>query len=83
MAAVLKAVKSLYLRSGSIFAKFCTMVHIDPFNPTRSNEMLFAGQTRVRRKNHVLIAGAHWRLVANTIEPSMRGGHQRRAVQNG
>ena len=57
MAAVLKAVKSLYLRSGSIFAKFCTMVHIDPFNPTRSNEMLFAGQTRVRQRTIILVAG--------------------------
>ena len=49
-------------------------MHNDPLNPTGPNEMLFAGQTRVRRITIILVAGAHWRLLANAIEPSMCDG---------
>ena len=47
------------------------MMHNDPLNPTGPNEMLFVGQTRVHPHNDVLVAGAHWHLLANTIEPSV------------
>jgi len=37
-------------------------------------EMLFGMWTRVGQRNyHVLDAGAHWRHLENTIEPSMCG----------
>jgi len=48
-------------------ARQCIMS--DPLNPTGPNEMLFAGQTHVRRRTIILVAGAHWRLLANVIEP--------------
>jgi len=34
-------------------------------------EMLFGIWTQVSPRNHVLHGGAHWRHLANTIEPSM------------
>jgi len=40
-------------------------------NPSGSTELLSAAQTRVRPKN-IVVAGAHWRILANIIEPSMR-----------
>jgi len=49
------------------------MTHIDPLNPTGLNEM-FAVQTRVRPKNHVLVAGARCHLLANMIELLMQDG---------
>ena len=36
--------------------------------------MLFAGQTRVCQRTIMLVAGAHWRLLANAIVPSMCDG---------
>jgi len=36
--------------------------------------MLFAGQTRVRQRTIILVAGAHWPLLANAIETSVCGG---------
>jgi len=36
--------------------------------------MLFAVQTHVRQKNHVLVVGAHWRFLTNTAEPSVLPG---------
>jgi len=50
------------------------MMHNDPLNPTGPNEMLFAGQTRVRQRTIILVAGTHWRLLTNAIEPSVCGG---------
>jgi len=50
------------------------MMHDDPVNPSGPNEMLFAGQTRVHQTTIILVADAHWRLLANAIEPSVCGG---------
>jgi len=36
--------------------------------------MLFAGQTRVCHRTIMLVAGAHWRLLAKAILPSMCDG---------
>jgi len=36
--------------------------------------MVFLIWTRVGPRKHVLDGGAHWRHLANTIEPSMCGG---------
>jgi len=50
------------------------MMHNDPLNLTGPNEMLFAGHTQsVRQRTIILAAGAHWRLLANAIEPSICG----------
>jgi len=51
-------------------------MHNDPLSPTGPNEMLFAGQTRVRRKTIILVAGVHWCLLANVIEPYMCSGNE-------
>jgi len=64
-----------------IFTKFGTMTHIDLLNPTGPNEILFTGQTRVRSKSHVLVAGANWRQLANTIEPSAVPAKRQQRVQ--
>jgi len=45
---------------------FGTVTQIDPLIPTGPNEILFAGQTRLRPNNHVLVAGAHWRHLVST-----------------
>ena len=50
------------------------VMRIDPLNVTGQNEMVFAGNTRVHAKNHVLVVGAHWRIPANTSELFMRVG---------
>jgi len=49
------------------------MMHNDPLNPTGPNEMLFAGQTRVRQGTIVVVVGAHWRILANAIVSSVCG----------
>jgi len=49
------------------------VTHTNTLNSTGLNEMLFAGQICVHVKNHALVAGAHWRLLANTVELSMHG----------
>jgi len=54
--------------------KFTMMMHNDPLNPNGPNEMLFAGQTRVHQRTNILVVGAHWRFLANAIEPSVCGG---------
>ena len=41
--------------------------------------MQFAEQTYVRQKNHVLVVGAHWRNLMNTIEPSALAATRRPA----
>jgi len=50
--------------------------YIDPLKSTGPNKMLFAGRTRVRPTNHVLVTSAHWRLLANMIKPSVCGGQE-------
>jgi len=50
------------------------VMHNDPLKPTGPNEMLFAGQTCVRQRTIILVADAHWLLLANTTEPSVCGG---------
>ena len=50
------------------------MMHNDSLNLTGPNGMLFSGQTHVRRRTIILVAGAHWRLLIDAIEPSMCGG---------
>jgi len=52
-----------------IFTEFSTMMRNDPRNSTEPNELLFAGQTRVRQRTIILVVGAHWRLLTNGIEP--------------
>jgi len=37
-------------------------------------EMPFGMWTRVGPRKHILDVGAHWSYLANTTEPSMRGG---------
>jgi len=46
-------------------------MHNDPLNPAGPNKMLFAEQIRLRQRTITLVAGAHWRLPANAIEPSV------------
>jgi len=43
-------------------------------------EMPFGLWTRVGPREHVLHAGAHWRNLANTIEPCMFGGPAKTAT---
>jgi len=50
------------------------MMHNDPLNPTGSNKVLCARQTRLHQRTIILVAGAHWRLLANATEVSMCGG---------
>jgi len=50
-------------------------------NAIGPNEMLFAGQIRVRPKNHVIVAGAHWRILVSTIEPSAVPAKKQQSVQ--
>jgi len=57
------------------------MTHFDCINPTGMNEMLFAGQTRVSQGNHILVSGANWRILANTIEPSAVSAKRQQRVQ--
>jgi len=46
-----------------------------PHEISGPNETLFVGQTRVRQRTVIILfAGAHWRLLFNTIEPSVCGG---------
>jgi len=67
--------------------KFGMVTPFDPLKPSDGqnfeclkiqdggrDEMPFVGQTRVHPKNHVLVVGAHWRILANTSELSVRNG---------
>jgi len=54
---------------------FCLSVTIvSPAKTAEPIDMSFELWTRVGTKNHVLDGGAHWRNLANTIEPFECGG---------
>jgi len=68
MAIILKTVKWPYLGNG--WTDLYEIWHVDAYRLCQNNEpnkMLFVGQTRVRPKNHILVVGAHWRILVNTI----------------
>jgi len=49
-------------------------MHNDPVKLIEPNKTLFAGQTCVRQRTITLVVGAHWRILANAIEPTACGG---------
>jgi len=46
---------------------------VSPAKTAEPMEMLFGLWTRLGPRKHALDGGAHWRNLANTIEPSMCG----------
>ena len=73
--------RSIWATVRPIFTKISTVTHMDPVNPTERKEELFVGHWFMHMslfciqhllKNHPLLAGARWHLLANMIKPSMR-----------
>jgi len=62
-------------RGLSVCLSVCRSVTVvSPAQTAESIEITFGLWTRMHPRKHVLHGGAHWRNLANTIEPSMCGG---------